>query len=279
MSNSATDHAETQVEVPDHSIWSDSTEKQALFRKTLGIAAAAHELKTPLSVLSGYIKILLDESLGPLNEQQRRIALEIDAGATRLQRFVHDFLAFGAMESGKFMPQSKRQDVNAMLREVVDLWRGRFENRGISLVFLPGTDLPEVPFDELKMQHVVSNLLDNALKFTPKSGTVTITTRGYFWERRLPSRPQYGKNERRASASRKDNSVRVDVRDTGSGIPPEHHQEIFADFHRLSTSNNAEGAGLGLAIAKRLIEAHSGKIWIESNRDAGAMFSFLLPVC
>ena len=251
--------------------------KEILFRKTMGISAAAHELKTPLSILSGYTRLLQDGSLGELNEQQHRVLMEMESGALRLQRFINDFLAFGALESGKFTADTKLQDVNATVGEMVQMWAPRFEKASKQLVFSPQAGIPMVPYDELKIQHVLSNLLDNALKFTPGKGIVTISTRSHFWDRRLLSRPYGSKSERRRQVQRQDNAVRVDVHDTGPGIPPEYHLEIFSEFQRLNTNRNAEGVGLGLAIAKRLIDAHGGKIWIESGPELGTTFSFLLP--
>ena len=245
----------------------------------MGIAAAAHELKTPLSVLSGYTKLLLDESLGSLNEQQRDVLLEMESGATRLQRFINDFLAFGALESGKWTPNRSILEINASIDELVRMWKPRFAAQGKRLEFEPAAGLPQLSYDELKIQHVLSNLLDNAIKFTPQGGTVTVSTRSYFWDRRSTSRALDGvADRRRSNGDRKDNSVRVDVRDTGPGIAAEDFVEIFSEFKRLNNRTDADGIGLGLAIAKRLVDAHGGKIWVESGDRSGALFSFLLPM-
>lgn len=253
--------------------------QEVLFRKIMGIAAAAHELKTPLSVLSGYTKLLLDESLGSLNEQQRDVLLEMESGATRLQRFINDFLAFGALESGKWTPNRSILEINATIDELVRMWKPRFAAQGKRLEFEPAAGLPQLSYDELKIQHVLSNLLDNAIKFTPQGGSVTISTRTYFWDRRLSARTLEGvADRRRSSGARRDNSVRVDVRDTGPGIPAEDFVEIFSEFKRLNNRTDADGIGLGLAIAKRLVDAHGGKIWVESGDRSGALFSFLLPM-
>jgi signal transduction histidine kinase len=248
-----------------------------LLRKTVGIAAASHELRTPLSLLSGYTKLLLAGSLGELSEQQQKVLTEMDAAADRMQRYVNDFLAFGALESGKLCPDRQLQSVNKVVREIVEIWTPRFVAAGKVLTFLPGTDLPPALFDALKIQHVFSNLLDNALRFTPEGGEVTITTRPHIWDRRMLGGPSSPKNERRKEPSRKDNAVRVDIRDMGPGIPAEYHSQVFEEFQRLPISRNSEGAGLGLAIAKRLVVAHGGRIWIESGVSQGAIFSFLLP--
>jgi signal transduction histidine kinase len=243
----------------------------------VGIAAASHELRTPLSLMSGYTKLLLAGSLGEFSEQQRKVLTEMDAAAERMQRYVNDFLAFGALEAGKLCPNRELQSVNKAVREIVEIWTPRFVGAGKVVTFLPGTELPPALFDALKIQHVFSNLLDNALRFTPDGGEVTITTRPHIWDRRMLGGPASPKNERRKEPSRKDNAVRVDIRDMGPGIPAEYHSQVFEEFQRLPIGRNSEGAGLGLAIAKRLIDAHGGRIWIESGSGQGATFSFLLP--
>lgn len=280
--------AQDHVRTPERSVVAAGTHgaigktadvQELLFRKMMGIAAAAHELKTPLSLLCGYTQLLLDGSLGGLNEQQHRVLQEMASGTARLQRFVNDFLAFGAMESGKLVPNLELRDVNAIVEETLQIWAARFESCGKHLSFKPAPHLPQVPCDELKIQHVLSNLLDNALKFTPPNGTVTASTRSHFWERRIMSRPQENSADRRKQADRRHNSVRVDVRDSGPGVPAEDHIEIFSEFKKSRLSAHAEGIGLGLAIAKRLVDAHDGKIWVESGKKSGALFSFLLPYC
>lgn len=250
--------------------------RDELFRKTVGVAAASHELRTPLALLSGYTKLLLAENLGALNDQQRGVLTEMDAAAQRMQRYIDDFLAFGALESGKLLPDRRLQPVNALVREVMEIWSPRFAASNKVLTFLPGTDLPPALFDALKIHHVFSNLLDNALRFTPVGGEVTITTRPHIWNRRIAPGAN-GTEERRREQSRRDNAVRIDIRDMGPGIPAEYHTQVFEEFQRLPIAGNSKGAGLGLAIAKRLIEAHGGRIWIESGSNQGAIFSFLLP--
>lgn len=250
---------------------------EILFRKMMGIAAAAHELKTPLSILTGYTRLLLGGELGALNEQQRQVLNEMESEAGRLQRFINDFLAFGASESGRFAADRKPQDINAVVQELVNIWATRYEGAAKRLEFQPAAGLPEIPCDALKIQHVLSNLLDNALKYTPIGGVVKVSTRSYFWERRVQKPSHEPAAERRRYAQRPDNSVRVDVHDEGPGVAPEDHMDIFAEFMRSRSGPKVEGIGLGLAIAKRLIDAHRGKIWVESGPQLGTTFSFLLP--
>jgi signal transduction histidine kinase len=138
--------------------------------------------------------------------------------------------------------------------------------------------LPELAFDSAKLQRVISNLLENASKFTPAGGTVWLHAEPYMWERRNPNSSAIP-SERRRQNTPQPNSVKVSVSDTGPGIPAEYHIEVFDDFFRLPQNEaQTEGMGLGLAIARRLVNAMGGKIWVESELGAGAKFSFIIPL-
>ena len=252
--------------------------KQDIFRRTIALASAAHELKTPLSVMTGYTDLLLGQLLGPLNEQQRKVLEEMKQSGLRLQRFVQDFLAFSALESGKIRISKELGDVNECIAEVLEHWSGRIDQKKIRWEFRPDTALQPTLFDPLKLQHVLSNLIDNAVKFTPEGGKVRVSTCTYLWERRSFRQLQPLGKERRISREQEPNAIRINVSDTGPGIPPEYHQEIFNEFLRLQQTSDSHGMGLGLAIARRLIEAHAGKIWVESEPSHGSTFSLLLPM-
>jgi signal transduction histidine kinase len=252
--------------------------KQDIFRRTIALASAAHELKTPLSVMTGYTDLLLGQLLGPLNDQQRKVLEEMKQSGLRLQRFVQDFLAFSALESGKIRIGKELGNVNECVAEVLEHWSSRFEQKRLRWEFRPDSSLKPLLFDQLKLQHVISNLVDNAVKFTPVGGNVRVSTSAYLWERRSYRQNLPIATERRASSNSQPNSVRISISDTGPGIPAEYHQEIFNEFLRLQQTSDSHGMGLGLAIARRLIEAHGGKIWVESEPGNGSTFSLLLPM-
>lgn len=248
-------------------------------RRSLALASVAHELKTPLSIMSGYTDLLLSGGVGPLNGRQRKVLLEMQASGERLRKFVEDFLAFSAIETGKVKMNYEVGDVNACLAEVCSFWVGRFQEKGVACYFLPSAGLGPFSFDGLKVQHIASNLLVNALKFTPAGGTVWVSVEAFFWERRSDQSRQTQNERRAARGDSVHNSVRITVADTGPGIAPEYHQEIFEDFRMLPYPKEVgSGTGLGLAIARRLVQAHGGKIWIESESGMGSKFSFLIPV-
>ncbi len=248
------------------------------FRKTTNaLASAAHDLKTPLAILNGYIELLQSQKLGPLNERQREVMGDMFSSGQRLQHFIQDFLTFSVLETGELRMQFVEGDMNHCLSEVCRLWSGRFQERGLALYFLANDKLAPFAFDSPKIQRVISNLLDNASKYTPQGGTVWLHAEPHMWERRSVSKS--GANgDRRRQAANLPNAIKVSVADTGPGIRPEYHMEIFDDFFRLPGSESAEGMGLGLAIARRLLQGMNGKIWVESEPGAGCKFSFLIPL-
>jgi signal transduction histidine kinase len=243
-------------------------------QKTVFLASAAHELKTPLAVIKGYYDLLLTGSLGKLTEKQRDILEESKESCERLVRLVSMFLNYSALESGKLVLQLRENDLRDCLEEIAVRWSEGYQRKGVKLESQLDPSIPTFKFDYQKVQQVTFNLLDNALKHTPAGGTVILRARPHFWERRVSqvAPPE----ERRRFRLPRPNSVEVSVTDSGAGIAPEHHQEIFEDFMRVD--KNMSGMGLGLAIAKRLIQAHRGKIWVESEAQRGSTFAFLLPM-
>ena len=145
------------------------------------------------------------------------------------------------------------------------------------MYFLANEKVNEFAFDAPKVERIISNLLENASKFTPAGGTVWLHAEPYVWERRALSKAPVSQERRRRPLSQP-NSVKISVSDTGPGISPEYHLEIFDDFFRLPSSEKSEGMGLGLAIARRLVHGMGGKIWVESEPSTGCRFSFIIPL-
>src|SRR5881394_827221 len=235
-------------------------------QKTVFLASAAHELKTPLAVIKG--------SLGRLTDKQRDILEESKESCERLVRLVSMFLNYSALESGKLVLQLRENDLRDCLDELSKRWFEAFQRKGVRLEAKIDPSIPTFRFDYQKVQQVAANLLDNSLKHTPSGGTVVLRAAPHFWERRVATMAPL--QERRRFRLPRPNSVEVSVKDSGTGISAEHHQEIFEDFVRVD--RNTSGMGLGLAIAKRLIQAHRGKIWVESDPNSGSRFTFLLPM-
>ena len=179
-------------------------------RTTNALGSAAHDLKTPLSILNGYIELLQNEKLGSLNERQREILGDMQASGQRLQHFIQDFLSYTVLETGEMKMRYESGNVNPCLSEVCRLWANRFQERGLALYFLANDKLPEFTFDSAKLQRVISNLLENASKFTPSGGTVWLHAESYMWERRNPSAAAVP-GERRRQNTPLPNSVKVSV--------------------------------------------------------------------
>jgi signal transduction histidine kinase len=242
-------------------------------QKTVFLASAAHELKTPLAVMKGYYDLLLTGSLGKLDDRQRDILLESKESCDRLIRLVSMFLNYSALESGKLILQLRENDLRDCIKDLTCRWQDAFQRAKVRLDIQIHPELGPFKFDYQKVQQCVANFLDNALKHTPAQGCVTLIAEPHFWERRISEAAP--SSDRRRGGRNRPNSVLVAVSDTGSGIAAEFHQEIFEEFVRVDPSSS--GMGLGLAITKRLIQAHRGKVWVDSVVGHGSSFSFLLP--
>ena len=250
--------------------------QQKFQRTTNALGSAAHDLKTPLAILNGYVDLLQSEKLGPLGDRQREVLREMQASGKRLEQFIQDFLTYSALETGGLNMHFVLGNINECLSDVCRLWSSRFQEKGLALYFLANDKLPAFLIDSPKLERVVSNLLENSFKFVPSGGTVWIHAEPYMWERRAASQPAATGERRRRNISQP-NSAKVSVSDTGPGIPAEFHQEVFDDFFRVPGNEAQDGVGLGLAIVRRLVQGMGGKIWVESDAGTGCKFSFLIP--
>jgi signal transduction histidine kinase len=239
------------------------------------LVSAAHEFKTPLVVMRGYTDLLLNGHLGAVNQRQKQVLSEIQEGAQRLQKLIQDLLLLQELKAGPGIVENlDSTSVDGNVSEIFDYWSPTATQKRIRYQFNPSEGNERVGVEALKLQHIVSNLIENALKHTPAQGVVTVTVTPCFWERRK-AQSEFLFNLERKESRRVENAVRIDVSDTGPGIAAEHHDEIFEDFVQLP-SGSARGTGLGLAIARRLVEAHGGVIWVESAPGKGSKFSVLL---
>ncbi len=219
------------------------------------INSASHELRTPLTSVIGYSDFLADGIGGTLSADQQRYVDQIRKGASRLRRLVEDLLDVAIMETGRFRVTPVPADLAVVVRDAVESLRPQARTADVTLrVEITPDRLPTI-MDPARVGQAVLNLAANAIKFTPAGGTVTV----------------------RATAS--DGRRRIEVRDDGPGVGAELHHRVFEKFFRGSPGGErpAPGAGLGLAIAKGLIEAHGGAIGVESTPGRGASFWFDLP--
>jgi signal transduction histidine kinase len=242
------------------------------------MVSAAHEFKTPLVVMLGYTDLLRNGHLGPVNERQKQVLGEIQESAERLHKLIHDLLLLSELKSAKAaaaeLPEAEPEDVNDHLKDIFKYWAPRAAEKSIKYEFRRSPGSPKVGVESLKLQHIVSNLIENALKFTPANGHVQVNVTSCFWERRKAQSAFLFDMERKRN-EKVENAVRIDVIDSGPGIPAEHHDDIFLDFVQLP-GTSSRGTGLGLAIARRLVEQCGGVIWVESELGKGSKFSLLL---
>ncbi|MDR3762509.1 MAG: HAMP domain-containing sensor histidine kinase [Acidobacteriota bacterium] len=255
------------------------------------LTRTAHELNTPLAIVAGYADVLARETEGALNTRQQLILNNLQRGITRLKKVVQDLLACGASDDAPSM-HLQDGDLTSCLEEICSFWQERYEENGVMLNTRLKRPFRTFPFDSLRVQRAISNLLDNALRFSPKGSTVEVAQEPIFWERRHRAaaeserrkqerreqewrEQERRRRERRNQEDRASNAVRVVVSDKGPGVPSELQQEIFKEFVRHDSSGS--GMGLGLAIARRVVEAHGGRIWVESVDGAPTSFCFVLP--
>ena len=245
-------------------------------QRTNFIARAVHDFRAPLTALAGFCGLLAAEELGPLNEQQKEALQRMHHSTKRLSRMTSAM--FDLSIGPRVMPELDlregdiRKHIEQALHEILPLAR----DKQITLL-AEDVVAPTAPlfFDASGIEQVLVNLLDNACKFTPRNGSIEIRGYPYFWERRF-LRGAAGSSERRVGVSQTPNSYRIDVADTGPGVPRERREHIFEEYTSYSGSQDRSGGGLGLAICRLILSRHQGRIWVESGRE-GAVFAFVIP--
>ena len=235
----------------------DVTEQKKVedFRNDI-IRTVSHELRTPLSIEKEGISLLIDEMMGPVNTQQKEILETVMRSIDRLARMISSLLDVSSIETGKIKLSQKMTDLEPIIKDVIFEFKKRADEKSIDLSMKPGGCAVQVLMDPDKITQVLSNLVDNAIKFTPKGGTVRI------------------------SLAVLKNEVECEVRDTGIGIAPENIVKAFEKFHQFARQDGPgeKGFGLGLSIAKGIVELHGGRIWIESEFGKGTRATFSLPL-
>jgi len=222
-------------------------------RKSAFVANVSHELKSPLAIIKGFLVLILDGAVGEINSKQRN-CLEIGKrNIERLIRLVTDLLDISKIEAGKMEMRRENFDIAVLVNEILVDYEKELAKKQISLKKDIQENIGAIWADRDKISEVVINLLNNAVKYTTAGGEVGI---------KLIS---------------KENELYFEISDTGPGIPEEYKDKIFDKFERITTEK-MEGTGLGLPIAKDIVELHKGKIWVESEAGKGSVFKVKLPV-
>jgi two-component system sensor histidine kinase KdpD len=235
----------------------EATEAEVLRRadelKTALLSAVSHDLRTPLATISAAADSLLHEGVVWSNEERTEFARDIAEEARRLDRLVTHLLDLSRIEGGTLRPQKAWHDLSGLVEEVLARLESLTANHRVT-VEIPD-DLPPLLLDYVEIDQVLTNLIENATKYTPPGTEVAI---------------------RAAQAGRQ---AHIEVADRGSGLPPEALARVFERFYRVEGPGiRPRGTGLGLAVAKGLVEAHGGRIWAENRPDGGVRFVFALPL-
>ena len=238
-------------------IFHDTTREKTISKmKSEFISITAHQLRTPLSAIKWTLKMFLDGDIGEVSAEQKEFLERAYNINERMIKLINDLLNVSRIEEGKFLYEFSISSLEKIIQETVDLLSKQIRERNIKFSFqLPAGPLPKIRIDSAKMRIVIHNLLDNAIRYTPSGGAVTL------------------------EAKFEQNKVQIKISDSGAGIPISEQNRIFTKFYRGSNviKMQTEGSGLGLFIVKNIIERHKGKISFESG-TGGTTFYITLPI-
>lgn len=224
---------------------------KALSSETL-FASIVHELRTPLCIVTGFAELMTDEVAGPLTPQQGHYMGQIREGAGQIAALVDDVLDFVKLNEGRMVLERHPVSPHEALQAVAGSFALMADKRQVSVTISASPSLPMIDVDPHRLKQILNNLLSNALKFTPEGGTIIL------------------------SAHLQADRVAFRVRDSGIGIPSESVSRLFTEFYQVRP--NQGGTGLGLMVAKQLVEAHGGMIHVSSEPGKGTTFTFTMPM-
>ena len=245
------------------SVLSDITKQKELDSlKSSFVANVSHELRTPLVAIDKSLTLVLEKEAGDLSQAQEQFLSIARRNLKRLSALINDLLDLSKLEAGKMEVRRKSMSINNVIQEVIDSLNNWAKSKNITLEKKIEDLLPDVEIDPDRLAQVLTNLVGNAVKFTPNDGKVTLGAK--------LSEGGGGKKE-----------LEVSVKDTGVGIASEDLPKIFSKFYQCGGErmiSDVNGTGIGLSIAKEIVELHGGKIWVESEKGQGAKFIFTIPL-
>ena len=218
------------------------------------VANISHELRTPMTHIKGYLELIAASVLGPLTEDQENAINVMQKASSRLERLIEDLLLFSDSDRSEVALNLQPVDMHRLSQTLVNRAQVKAEEKHLQLRLVFDADLPKIKVDEEKISWAITQLLDNAIKFTPVNGHIELR------------------------CLREDGAIRVVVKDDGIGIPVDRMEEIYEPFHQLDGSSTRRygGTGLGLALVRKIIEAHGSTIRLRSEINQGSEFEFLL---
>ncbi len=233
------------------------------------LATVSHELRTPLTSVIGYSEMLLEGLAGSLTEEQRDYVKIIMEKGDQLLQIINEVLNISKIETGNIQLICERVNLPELLQQVTDAMMPQARRKEIHLGVEAAKELPLIWIDRAKTRQILLNLLSNAIKFTPRGGRVTASAQHLEMsadagQPQLPSPP----------------AILIRVQDSGIGIPEESVSKVFEAFFQIDSTSTREygGTGLGLSIVKNFVEAHGGRVWVETGEEAGTIFNVSLPV-
>jgi signal transduction histidine kinase len=238
--------------------------------RTNFLARALHDLRAPLTALSGYCGLLLAGDAGTLNARQSEIISRMRHSLARMTRMVSGMFDLSVRQNVQRELHCRRADIQGCIEQVVHETKPLADEKGIEVLVSSQPASPTLAFESSKIEQVLINLLENACKFTPRFGTIQISGYPVLWD--TPSEPGARCFEAAATA----NAYRIDVRDSGPGIADECLETIFEEYTSYDGALDRSGGGLGLAICRMIVAQHQGRIWAEPSLS-GACLSFVLP--
>jgi two-component system, NarL family, sensor histidine kinase BarA len=223
------------------------------------LANISHDLRTPLTAVITHAEILRDGILGPVNERQLESIVGLIGGGRQLLKMVGEILAYARGSAGQLSLALSEFPIAALVSQVCDLNESLVAKKGLTLIRDVEVEAPVLIADREQVAHILGNLLGNAVSFTPSGGRV--------WVRARPI------------TEHDEPHLLMEVGDTGIGIAPDHHELVFREFAQVDSSPSRQhhGTGLGLTIARKLVELHGGRIWVDSQLGTGSRFYFTLP--
>jgi signal transduction histidine kinase len=223
------------------------------------VSVASHELRTPLAAIKNAVQLMLQGKTGEINENQQKFLSMAERNINRLTSILNSLLDLSRIESGKIGLKFEELDLRGSIEFILSSLKPQTDGKSIQLKLEIPEELPSVYGDREKVEQILTNLVGNAIKFTPEGGEISVSAKPFEEE---------------------GNMVAISVKDSGIGIPEDQLERIFEKFHQVEDSlrRSITGTGLGLAITKGLVEALHGKIWVESETGKGSTFTFTLPM-
>ncbi|MBZ0169789.1 Histidine kinase [Candidatus Methylomirabilis lanthanidiphila] len=237
------------------------------------LANMSHELRTPLNAILGFTELIIDGVYGTVPDELSESIQDIHINGRHLLRLINDVLDLSKIEAGQMRLNLGEYSIQSLIDSVVSATRSLATEKRLELVGQVDTDLRVVWGDSKRMTQVLMNLVGNAIKFTPDGGSVTVTAK-------VVQGSRFKVEGLEPDIQQPSDLIEISVADTGIGIPAEELKSIFSEFRQVDSSITREygGSGLGLSIAKRLIEMHNGSIWAESQVGKGSIFYFQIPL-